>query len=251
MGPQRRHAAWHDCNPTGRKKEMTRTLKALGLCLFAACSFAAVAASSASAVTDTFTCSVEPCVVTGEQTGAVHTFGIKNNPFTVECEHATFVGTSKTKATTEITVHPTYTECNNTVDVAAGCNLILTGVTDEHLNTAGTKTETHATVKVECGANEFIKVTGPGCTIKMTGAAGGVNQNLLGVTYDNGTDASGHKDVTVTVTVDSIHFTSEGSLCAFGGIPSTGTNAFLTQTVTARGYGDPDTGTNQANIELS
>jgi hypothetical protein len=228
---------------------MTRTLKALGLALLAVSAIGAVAASSASAAEDILTCTEqESCDITATGKLNATTFGAKSSPLTVICGHEEFQGTVKNKASSA-TVTPIYKECqafgsSATVDTT-GCHYIITGNTTSHENTEK-KPETDAAVSLQCTTTtephvqHVIKVTGTGCTITIGSVSGGkpVNQNLHGVTYDK--EGSGSTDdVKVTVTVDSIHYTTSGALCAATGLPATGNDGTLTGTVTAKGYVDP------------
>jgi hypothetical protein len=227
----------------GKESEMTRTLKALSLALLAVCAFGAVSASSASAVNDIFTCtdkngvSVANCDITAEDSTKV-TFGTKSSSFTVKCDKETYSATA-TKGAGSITVTPTYAECTSTVETN-GCDYVLTGETTSNTHTTG-DTTTDARVTLSCPAGKGIVIKGPGCTLTIGTEHSGtvVNHNLHGVTYDNEAGAGQDtKDIKVTVTVDTIAYTTTGFFCGAAGLPATGTDGTLTGSITAQGYVD-------------
>lgn len=236
---------------------MTRNLKALGLALCAVFVFSAVAASGASAG-DKFTAAgVSSAWLHGVQVGEVgngdNEFNTKSVNLPVTCENATFANTpgSTVSSGAELAVvHPEYSGCHAlgqpaTVDTE-GCDFRLTGTTESHPKTT-TGTETDATVGLECETGKSIKVTATGgCTITMAAAQ---NSSLLGVTYAN--EGSGSTaDVKVHVTVDSIHYTSNFA-CQLVGFSSTNTDAYLTQTVTVKGYAADSTTSTQVGVSTS
>jgi hypothetical protein len=131
---------------------MIRNLRVLGLALVVVCAFAAVSASSASAVTHKLTCVEATCIITGEQVGNVHAFGTKSSSIEVSCGEATFGPTTISSGVTSITISPVYKGCTAlgfpaTVDP---CPYILTGETVPYTNTSGVGGDEDATVKVDC-----------------------------------------------------------------------------------------------------
>jgi len=116
---------------------MIRKLKALGLALVAAVVLSAVGAPAASATTHDFECNALPgksCWVTGYQ----HT------PFVFEtntgkkagCKNVGYVGTMVDRTQDDLTLTPTFSECEfagleATVSVNGGCTFTFTGQTDE------------------------------------------------------------------------------------------------------------------------
>jgi hypothetical protein len=227
---------------------MTRTLKALGLALLAACALSAVAASSASAATDFITCGtpqISSCDITG--TGSA-TFGTKSSSLSVTCTSEVY--SAKAESPTEnATVTPTYSGCtafgsNATVDTT-GCTYLIRGSTTSTTNTSGGSRGNTLASDVRCTAGNSIKVTGAGCTISITGSAGGLNQGLHGIKVD--TEGAGTTDdLKLTVEVDGIHYTTSGFLCGAAGLPGTGTDGTLTGTATAKGYE-----TNNHNVHVA
>jgi hypothetical protein len=242
---------------------MKINLRALGAALIAVFVFGAVAASAASAEgtdvgTDHFTSEKEKTVLTGEQVGdeTDNLFGIKVVPgLKVTCKKATYTGTMAAVGVTTITAVPTYKECIGLGGAAATvtndrCAFILTGTTDKHgpLTPGDSGEKTHATVHLECsheknaeGKIGSIRIKTGGCEFifQSTHPEGTtVNQELLGVTYTN-EGAGATRDIKVDATVDKIHYTTNDAFaCTIVGIPTTGTDGFLTTTVTVKGFED-------------
>jgi hypothetical protein len=219
---------------------MIRNLRVLGLALVAVCAFAAVSASSASAVTHKLTCAEATCVITGTQVGTPHVFGAKSSPnLEVSCTAATFGPTTISSGATSITIHPVYTGCTGggfgvTVDTT-GCNYILSGETETYFDTNGVDKGEDATVGVECTAGNSIKITAAlGCTLTIGQTN---NEHLLGVRYDNEKPEGKPDDVKVTVTADHITYSSTPA-CSFVGGTAEDNDGFLTETVTAEAFKD-------------
>jgi hypothetical protein len=240
---------------------MIRNLKALGLALCAVFAFSALSASSASAVNDVITSPQNDTFVTGTQIGGKglsNVFGTKWEPnATVTCGKGTYTGTFTGTAATEVEVTPKYEECEASGGFSAtvdeeGCKFVLTGTTDAFIDTAGKANGEDATVKLNCSHTGRIRITLPFfCTITFSDTSGAntVNQNLLGVKYDNEKEAaSGKWDVKATVTVDKIHYTSAN--CGFLGITGTDNDGFLTTNVTVKGYSN-STHTTQTDLTVS
>lgn len=212
---------------------MTRTLKALGLALLAACAIGAVTASSASAAKDIVTCQPN-CDITA--TGTATVFGTKGSLLEVTCSHETFSSTTVADQAENITVTPTYSGCRAepfgaaTVDMN-GCDYKLTGITTSNKATNGTTDRVTAPVDVE-GACEHIVITAPGCEIKVPQQSG-----LHGLLFSHGGGTGATTDVKVTAQVDKIHYTTNDTItCTLASLPSTGTDGYLTGSATAKGY---------------
>lgn len=244
---------------------MNLYLKALGLTLLAVLAIGAMAVSTASAETlDHFTSSsaIGKTTLTGEAVGteAENVFGVKVAPsFAIHCKNSgvKFHGTMASNSVTEVTVHPTYSECSSNLGAltinTTGCNYILSGTTDKFFNTTGVEEGKDATMSIECEAGKAITLMTAGCTISIGSESGGkaVNQNILGVKYTNEL-SGGLKDVKVDVTTDKTHYTTNDAFsCTIAGIPTTGTDGFLTGKVTVKGYEDNGTENKQAQIEVS
>jgi hypothetical protein len=230
---------------------MNPSLRILWVCLLAACAFGSASASSASAAVDHLTCSVAPCILTGEQENSeVHTFGAKGTgALSVLCNKATFQATVASLGVTSATAHPTYSECEafgaKATITTTGCNYILTGETDAFTNTEGKAEGEDATVDIECEGANTIKIAAPGCTLTIP-----AQEKLLGVKYTNVVGESGKKEVTIDVTIDKIKYTGAGVLCpaAAKGEHSDG---FLTQKVVVKAYEDGGEEGKQINVEAS
>jgi hypothetical protein len=222
---------------------MTRNFKALGLALIVALAMSAVAASVASAATDTLFTGADPAFVTAEQEAekGQHIFEVPGEGVSATCSKAHFGGTVQGgEKITQVTVTPKYEgTCSlepfgsATVDTT-GCDYLLTG------ETVGA----HAKVHINCSGSNKIKITGPlGCTISVgTQSPGG------GYTIKNETGGNGIKDVTLNITVTNISWTSTFS-CGFIGLPSSGNNATYTGTATAKAYED-NNGVTGSQVDL-
>ncbi len=209
---------------------MTRTLKMLGLAMMAALALSAVAASAASA--DLFEGEEAALDVTGQNTNGVNAIlTVPGTSVKSECEVSKYSGTATNKSTS-ITVHPTYSNAGgancdlepvgSAPVVTTGCNYIISSITSGG----------HAGVQIECSGSSKIEIQGPGCTVKI-----GSQTPDGGVVFDNqGTGST--RDVEVTATVTGIDYTSSGFLCGLVGVPSSGTNATYTDSVTVKGYKD-------------
>jgi hypothetical protein len=215
---------------------MTRTLKALGLALLAACAIGVVTASSASAAKDIITCTNQPnCDITA--TGTATVFGTKGSLLEVTCSHETFSATTVANGAENITVTPTYTGCKAepfgaaTVDMN-GCDYKLTGTTTTNKATNGVTDRVTAPVDVE-GTCAHIVITAPGCEIKVPPQNG-----LHGLFFTNeGPTNTATEDVKVTAHIDKIHYTTNDTVtCTLANLPSTGTDGYLTGSATAKGY---------------
>jgi hypothetical protein len=223
---------------------MNLNLKVLSLALLAV--FALGAAAASAETLDHFTSETERTVLTGEQVGteAENVFGVKAvASLGVHCKKATYGGTSANVAAIEVTLVPTYFECSSNFGSATitndGCAIVIKGTTDKLINTEGKEEGKDATVDLECGESKSITISSGGCKINFSSVSGGktVNQSLLGLKYTN--EGSGTtRDVKVDMTVDKIHYTTEGFACELGGLPKTGTDGFLTERSTIKGYKD-------------
>lgn len=245
----------------GKEVAMTRNLKVLGLALCAVFMFGALSASAASAANDVITSPLSDTFFTGTQVAGTHAneFGVKAEPNAkTTCTGATYTGTFTGTSAAQIEATPSYTGCttggfSSPVDVT-GCKFVLTGTTDPYKNTSEVSEGEKATVSLNCGDNtaNTIRITAAfGCTISFSDtrpAGTKVNQNLLGVTYENEV-SGGIWDVKATVTVDKIAYTAT-SACSFFHIPTSGNDGFLTENVTVKGYSD-SAHTKQVNVTQS
>lgn len=197
---------------------MARRISALCLSIVAMLGVAAVWTGSASALGEKFHSVVEPTVLTGTNEGE-DTFTV--GAFSVKCTTTTVSGTWTTKTPETMTLHPTYTGCEDSNGEAAsifttGCNLVYWS---EVLGTSDAK------VEVECEAGQSIRVAVTACTMTITPQAN------LGATYANG-KVNNIGDITVKSTWEA-GFTKHG-LCL--GIE--GTKGKFTGSWTVTGYED-------------
>jgi hypothetical protein len=170
-------------------------------------------------------------------------FGVKNAALTTSCDKATYAGTAIGVAAAEVTVRPTYFTCksggiNSPVDVN-GCTFVLKSTTTASTDTAG-KAISVAGATLECDNLNEIIITASGCEIGIGTTHANeptkvLNHALDGMTYKN-EGAGAARDIKATVEIDNITYTSKGELCALGGLAETGTNAFLTTTVTVKAF---------------
>lgn len=228
-----------------------RKARAPALALGAMLALGAIAATSASAqgqdhfVSDSGN---EKTVLTGEATpgGLFQIHGVEG--LFVECGHTTYSGTVVGSQVNQVTVVPTYAECEAstgeaTVDIDE-CAFILYGETTKHprhQSTGGGPEETHAPVEVECAEGGGIRITSPGCELRILAHEQG---KLHGVTYDNISNhqETGKSAIEVDFTIDGIKFTSSGFVCELGGIPHEAEAASLTGETIVTGYEDTEIG---------
>jgi hypothetical protein len=220
---------------------MKRNLKALGLAMVAALALGAVAASAAQAASHHVSVASFPAVVTAKDT--VNTvFSITGGEHTVECRTTKYEGTLPEEKNKEVTVTPTYSECQ--VDPIFGpsatvtvnhCAYVLKGVTDANGD---------AVAEVECAEGNEITITytfpftSHVCTVHVTPQTPGG-----GVHYEQ----NGEKiKIEATVTGIKYHETEDeaGSPCPNN---FTGEDGTLNGTVEAEGF--KDTGTVQTGTE--
>lgn len=218
---------------------MIRNYKTLALTLLVFGVLGAVTASGVLA--KTFVSTKTPTAITGEKIGGEieeNSYGTKSSSFSTKCE-TTFGGTVVGLQVESITLHPTATNCTAGplgrvfVD-AEGCNYVLHATTSEYKNTSGIKEGEAGKLDYECEAGQALKLTGQGCAVSF-----GAQTGLLGVKYDN-EGSTPTEDLKVTLKVDNISYTSTGGLCGLVGIKAAGSDAFLTGTLTLKGYEDKD-----------
>jgi hypothetical protein len=200
------------------------------LCLVSMVAAAGVAASASASYV--LTPGANPAILTGSQIGgkATNVLEITSRGTKVECEGASYIGTTEGTEVTEVKVHPTYTGCAAfgiaaTIDTK-GCDLLLTGETDA---------EKHGRVHVICNVGHVIEITIPtiSCTLKIheqTPTEGGL-------TYRN--VVVGPSDVEATASIKGITYerVGNGVLCA-AGAPSEGNDTDLSTKVTVKSFED-------------
>lgn len=190
--------------------------------------------------TGQFNSHVEPTVLTGEAKDDIFEVvpKVKGSCF------SRFSGTMKTKVVTEITIHPTYSNCvfdSEAGEVAGsvdtlGCNFKITGLTVEDI-----KEETRGATTIECSGTNVVKITVPMCTViipPQTPARGSDFTNVqLGETSE--------WDFKLSPILADIEFTSSGIFCPFYGIPKSGKEAEYLGLSTMKGYEDKGGPTNE------
>lgn len=183
---------------------MTRNLNVFRLSLLAAVALIAVVASLAGAdggKEDFFYFSQESAVVTGSSANeGPLIFGINGGKNKIECASGTLAGTALGKKRMEVTLHPTFMECQMagfgvmTADTQK-CNFNFSGRTDA----AG-----DAAVEIECV--EAIKFTNASCHITFG------PQTSNGASYTNGIEpVIGRKDVTIKMTLVKLEYQLENA----------------------------------------
>lgn len=206
--------------PTEKGDIMIRKLSTLGFVVVAVLGLAAIWTASASAIGEKFHSEIEPTVLTGTNVGE-DTFTA--GAFSVKCKATVMSGTWATKTPETMTLHPTYTGCEDSEKVTTGvtttgCNLIYWS---ERLSGNDAK------VEIECEAGQKIKIAVPGCTIEIAGQV-----IPFGATYANGL-FGGVPDITVKSTME-VAFTKNGLFC--GAIM--GNKGQFTGSTTVTGYLD-------------
>jgi len=226
---------------------MTRNLKALGLALVAVFAFSAMAASSASAVTDHITVGSVPATLTG--TGSDNVFKITNaTPLSVECTTARFHATVSSLGVTSVTATAEYegriNQTPHTVDCDSGLGQVTVNMNGCDYDLTGETTgldngSADATVSITCsGTNEIVvEDTTHLCKIKIPAQT----PTSGGVVYTN-EGAGSSKDIKVTATVTGITYTTEGSGCKLAGLAAEANNADYTGNVTVKAFEDLSTG---------
>jgi hypothetical protein len=228
-------------NPNRKEATMIRNLKALGLALVAVCALGALAASSASAVTDVVTTPAGNTWVTGTSHDNKLTIPGKSE---VKCTTSKYFATVK-NGDTHLTVGATYSgiigetphtnpDCtvegviNTTALVAMnGCDYELTGTT-----TGLDAGKTDATVSVICPVGKKIEIkTTAGCTVSVPTQTPTVG----GVAFTNKVPVAGK--VTIDITATGVTY-STNFACQLAGLSAEANDALFTGTVVTEGFVD-------------
>ncbi|HEX9967622.1 MAG TPA: hypothetical protein VGB06_06725 [Solirubrobacterales bacterium] len=191
---------------------MSTKLKVLGLGLLAIMATSAFAVMNASATpSGHFVSAANHTIIFGSE-NATHQvkFSVEGGN-TIECKKVEYHGTTETATVTEITIKPTYAECQTTGGAA---NSIPVTVNDCDYVFSSQGTRIHGTVTVNCPVGKAIEIHHPNCTITVG------TQHALGggIAYDNT-----HPDLTATVTVSGIVVEYHGGACIFLGTTHTAT----------------------------
>lgn len=217
-----------------------RNLKALGLALVAVLALGALTASASSAHVFTSDSTTGTTYFTGEDE-VQNEFSTPAG--TVTCTTVSFKGKAAGTEQSEVTVHPSYSNCTHSVlgevtVVTTGCDYLLKGATDE---------KNMATVKVVCEAGKAITIqTSIGCDLKI-----GEQSLSSAVSYANAGGGGSKEDITVTNTAKEIKYTKVATsfgACFFVG--GNGSDGEYKGPVTVRGY-DDEAHKNQVNITIS
>jgi hypothetical protein len=153
-----------------------------------------------------------------------------------ECEQIAIDPTTTTvkDGDTQITVKPIYNNEEKTCETpfgkarfnVTGCHYLYTGETDEN---------GHAEMHLVCPESAGIMLEAPlGCTITFP------EQTVDGVHYSNrinDPENTADDDIRIETTISGFEFTAT-EICAFGGIPTEGSNGTMTGDITVRGYED-------------
>jgi len=224
---------------------MSIKLKALGLGLLAVLATSAFAGINASATVGGHFVHHGPqnsAVITAhEAKGSLHQlkfYHLKANShetdpdaLPIECEKATYEGTASAKSVTEITLTPTYTNCNTEGGVAGSVTVTPNGCGYKFLSQGLNK---HGTVEVECPAGKAIVIKHPNCEITVP-AQKAPETLTEGVVYHNVVEPNGKSALTATVTLKTITGHYHGGICIFLG---TSQKFEMIGSVTVKGYED-------------
>ncbi|HET8861683.1 MAG TPA: hypothetical protein VFM94_00350 [Solirubrobacterales bacterium] len=223
-----------------RCERIRACLGRLGLTCLALAVFAVAAPAAGASVQDTFNSHIEPTVLTGSSASGDL---LELTPeFRGGC-NSSVAGTMKTKTVSEITLHPTIFECvlrlgglggeefPATVDTA-GCNLKITGLTDE-----GGPLGPMGTTSIECSTGKAVIVTVPFCaiTIPAQTIASGTGTSFLNV--QNGLETS-EWDIRTLYLYREMNYTASGMLCGFYGVSGGGKTADYEGVGTIKGWED-------------
>ena len=185
---------------------MSMKLKALGLGLLAAMAMSAFAVVNASAKVDGhFTSDKATTTIKGTE-NATHQvkFSVEGGT-TIECKKVTYSGTVGSPTVTQITITPTYAECQTTGGTA---NAVTVTMNDCDYVFYSQGKQKHGTVTVNCPEGKKIEIHHPNCTISI-----GTQHALSnGIAYTN--TATG---ITANVTVGNIAAEYHNGLCSFLG----------------------------------
>ncbi|HEX9967629.1 MAG TPA: hypothetical protein VGB06_06760 [Solirubrobacterales bacterium] len=206
---------------------MSIKLKALGLGLLAAMAMASVAAVNAGATASGhFTSTASHTNITGTENTTHQVKLSVDGGTTIECKKTSYSGTIAAATATEITITPSYAECQTTGGTANAVTVTMNGC-DYVFFSQGTRT--HGTATVVCPVGKAIEIHHPNCTITVgtSHALGG------GIDYDQ--DGAG---LTANVTVTEVPAEYHGGACIF-----LGTNHKGTMTGSATISGKDKTGT--------
>jgi hypothetical protein len=212
---------------------LTKQLKILTLALMAALAISGIAVLNASAVVKGhFESDVDHTLLVGTEGHNTSTKEVHTTEFHIDegegivCKNASYSGTTTTKTTTEVTVTPSYSNCQTTNGTAV--EVTMNGC-DYTFFSHGTNA--HGTVSVMCGAGKAIEIHHPNCTITVPGQTPNGVHMTQGATYTTAV-VNGKHALTVDVTLKAITAEYHGGICIFLGTNHT---AEMTGAVTLAG----------------
>lgn len=190
---------------------MRRNLKTFGALVAAVFAITAVAASAAQAE-PMFNSEAEETNLTATNTNVHH---FSNGTFDVTCETASFTGSQSGTTATEVTIHPSYSNCHV---VVFGFKLSAT----VNFTTCDYRFTADGEVHIVCGTEgDYIHVEAAGCNITIP------EQSIANAaTYSNN---GSHVDVSSNAT--GIAYKQSGSTCG----TKEGTNGSYTGDATVEG----------------
>jgi hypothetical protein len=209
---------------------MSIKLKALTLGLLALMAMGAFAAVNATAETGGhFTSEAEEGTAKGTE-NATHFTELTVPGLTgIRCTKTSYEGKmpkTGSKTWTEITIVPSYSECETTGGKAGEVTIDMNGCA--YLFTIGKNSVKDNTADLECtGATKFVAVTHEGCEIRIPAQNG-----MLGVAYTT-TVENGKHSLTVDLTVKGFTTNFEAGFCVLLGTSHT---SEITGSVTVQGF---------------
>jgi hypothetical protein len=215
------------------------TIRAALAAILAATALSAVAASGAQAenVNHNFVSAspAERTTLTGVAENQ-HVITIKGGSLSTSCESTAFDGTVIGGEVDELTLVPTYDDCQTSLGAAEWIENHCAYVFDTDTTTHGAD-EVHAPMDIECASENTMEIKVPSVGITMTI---GPQNDLHGVRFDNVEDPETGKDaITLDTTVSGIAWTcAPAFLCGLGGIGTSGTDGTYDGSVIITGFED-------------
>lgn len=205
---------------------MSRKLKALCLSLFAVMALGGFAVMNASAETGGhFTSEVAATTITGSENSTHFTELTVPGLTGIRCTTASYSGTTSATTVTQITITPSYANCETTGGTPGEVTVDVNGCA--YIFTIGKKSTADNTVDLECnGAKPYIAVTHQGCEIRVP-----AQNNIVGVAYNTTVENNKHA-ITLTATASGFTTNFEAGFCVLLGTSHTST---LSGSVTVTG----------------
>jgi hypothetical protein len=188
---------------------MIRRFKTFGLAAVMAMALTAVVASAAQAA-PLFHVEEAPATITGTQTTR-QVFTTESG--TVECENATFNGTSSVTTTASQELSASYSGC--TAFFFFGATINMNGCKYKFNLVEGSSPPT-ATADLVCAAGKEIEIEAPFCKVTVPAQTG-----LKHIVFSNTGTKTG-RDIDANVTIEGIKYTSQAG-CSNAGTYTNGT----------------------------